>query len=117
LLGVHVARLVHGDLDPTSSIVFNLGAHSFIPISQQTANCCTNRPCRSVFVNNSIRSPDSRFSIPPPDPLRPFRCKGSDVGHVCPRVAPSSSQLRVTQYEFLLGTQPIFDVVPILPAT
>src|SRR5438067_5297578 len=61
LFGVHVARLIHADLDPTNNIVFGLDAHSFFPITQQTADCCANRRCRGVFVEqfNSI----TRFEI------------------------------------------------------
>src|SRR5438874_3072646 len=61
LFGVHVARLIHADLDPTNNIVFGLDAHSFFPITQQTADCCANRRCRGVLVEqfNSI----TRFEI------------------------------------------------------
>src|ERR1700721_2438528 len=61
LFGVPVARLIHGDLNPISNILFNFDTHPFFPIGQQTADCCANRRCRGVFVEhfNSI----TRFEI------------------------------------------------------
>jgi hypothetical protein len=50
LFGVHVARLIQGDLDPPGGMIFDLDTHSFFPISQQTADRCANRRCRGVFI-------------------------------------------------------------------
>src|SRR5579862_472955 len=53
---VDVLRLIHGDLDPTSAIVFDLDAHPFFPIRQQAGDRCANRSCGFIFVEhfNSI---------------------------------------------------------------
>src|SRR5579862_7405165 len=55
-LRVYVLRLIHGDLDPTSAIVFDLDAHPFFPIRQQAGDRCANRSCGFIFVEhfNSI---------------------------------------------------------------
>jgi hypothetical protein len=46
-----------------------------------------------------------------------FICSMIEPGHPWFGLFLGTSQLRVTPYEFLLGTQPIFDVVAILLAT